>query len=193
MFVVGIDENGLGPRVLTTDVQNLLSYQETTEGVAEPICTPEEVVALSCDPSPVRDGAYLARPTGGTRWVEASGEYRFRWGTTLQGVFFVDVGGAYYRGGEWYDWENEEFVYKLPDGSFTTDSCQIAPGQPRCATLSEWKFSDGGTLQNGVASFGLGLNFRLGPLALHWTFARRTDFSDVESRWRSGFWIGHKF
>jgi len=90
--VRGFSQNRLGPRVLTTDVRNLLSVRPMSGGADEVICTPEQLVDLSCDPTPVTDGAFLPRPTGGARLVEANAEYRFRWGPEFQGVFFVDAG-----------------------------------------------------------------------------------------------------
>jgi hypothetical protein len=116
--------------------------------------------------------------------------------TDIRGLIFLDIGGAYYRGGEWYDHEDEVFVFKNqdpnPPAGCTTgfvDSFQ------RCR--DEWEFwnSDENRLENGVASYGLGLNVRLGFLELNWVFAKRTKFGgyDGEDKWRSAFYIGNKF
>ena len=49
-------------------------------------------------------------------------------------------------------------------------------------------------LENGLAAYGVGLNFRLGFLELNWVFAQRTRFGgDSGDRWRSAFYIGNKF
>lgn len=90
--VRGFPQNRLGPRVLTTDVANLLGFVETEGGGEVQICAPEEIVDLTCDPQPAGEGAFLPRPTGGTRVVEANLEYRFRFGGNLQGVAFLDAG-----------------------------------------------------------------------------------------------------
>lgn len=89
--VRGFAENRLGPRVLTTEVSNLLAYPDPD--AAGPVCTPESVLDGSCDPDPLRDGVFFSQPVGGTALLEANAEVRFPFLTpSLQGVGFVDVG-----------------------------------------------------------------------------------------------------
>ena len=81
--VRGFAQSGLGPRVLTVDVARVLD---------QGVCTPAEVMDLTCDASGLDDEYFLSRPTGGTRVLEANLELRFRLASRLQGVAFVDVG-----------------------------------------------------------------------------------------------------
>ncbi len=86
--VRGYPQSRLGPRVLTTDVENLL--RPAAEGGAE--CAPEAILDLSCDASPLGDGGFQARPTGGTTVIEGSLEARISLSSTFQGALFTDVG-----------------------------------------------------------------------------------------------------
>lgn len=91
--VRGYPQSRLGPRVLTTDVENLL--QPRSPDPASPAgagCTPESIVDLSCDASPLGDGGFQARPTGGNRVMEGSLEARIPLSATFQGALFTDVG-----------------------------------------------------------------------------------------------------
>ena len=85
--VRGYPQSRLGPRVLTTDVENLI--QPTENGGAG--CTPREVMDLTCDASLMERG-FQARPTGGTTVLEGSVETRFGLSRTLQGAVFTDIG-----------------------------------------------------------------------------------------------------
>lgn len=96
--VRGFAQGRLGPRVLTTDVSNLIGFREVDEGVFERVCEPTEVAVGSCVPSLLSDGAFFPRPTGGTRLVEGNVEYRFAWGSSLQGVAFLDFGQVWRDG-----------------------------------------------------------------------------------------------
>jgi len=86
--VRGYPQSRLGPRVLTTDVENLL--QPVEKGGAG--CAPESVVDLSCNASPLGDAGFQARPTGGTKVMEGSVEARIPMSPTLQGALFTDFG-----------------------------------------------------------------------------------------------------
>ncbi|NNK62057.1 MAG: BamA/TamA family outer membrane protein, partial [Gemmatimonadetes bacterium] len=89
--VRGFAENRLGPRVLTTDLQDLLGYPTPT--AAGPTCRPDDVVAGTCDPDPLDDDAFFEQPVGGTVLLEANAEVRFPLlAGSLQGVGFVDIG-----------------------------------------------------------------------------------------------------
>ena len=81
--VRGFAQSGLGPRVLTVGVAQVLD---------QGACTTGEVMDLTCDASGVEDGLFLPRPTGGTRVLEANIEVRFRLASGLQGVAFLDAG-----------------------------------------------------------------------------------------------------
>ncbi len=93
--VRGFPQNGLGPRVLTVDVGDLLSPLpsdggDTTSRGAP--CQPERIVDRSCDVNAAGDSLFVAQPTGGTRVLEATVEYRFAFGRNFQAVTFLDVG-----------------------------------------------------------------------------------------------------
>ena len=85
--VRGFAQSRLGPRVLQVDAEELLEQRSTWSA-----CTPEQVIDLSCDARGLEAGRLLSRPTGGTRVLEANLELRFRLGSSLQGVAFVDAG-----------------------------------------------------------------------------------------------------
>ncbi|MEJ2540770.1 MAG: BamA/TamA family outer membrane protein [Gemmatimonadota bacterium] len=88
--VRGFAENQLGPRVVNSDVENLLGVPT---GETEPLCLPEQVVDGSCDGSGLNPDDLVVRATGGTRLLEASLELRFPlYGNDVQGATFLDVG-----------------------------------------------------------------------------------------------------
>jgi len=127
-------------------------------------------------------------------------QLRFPFGASLRdirAVLFMDVGGAYYQGGEWFDPVAQEFIAKVPLGddrcaSTGFISTSDTTGNP---CREKWSFynSKDSELQNGVASFGVGLTMRLGFLEMNWVFAKRTNFSETIGPWRSAFYIGTKF
>ena len=86
--VRGFAQNRLGPRVLTTDVRDLL--------VAG--CAPTAVQDRSCDASVVEETVLDPRPTGGTRLVEGSLELRQRVSTSFQLAAFADFGQLWQNG-----------------------------------------------------------------------------------------------
>ena len=111
----------------------------------------------------------------------------------IRGVFFFDIGGAYFRGGEWLDSVDNVFVAKVPEGDDRCSETGFIDDFQRCR--EGWNFWDSreDRLANGVASFGVGVNFRLGILELNWVFAKRTDLSGTRGPWKSAFYIGNKF
>ncbi|GMV05147.1 MAG: hypothetical protein AMXMBFR53_14260 [Gemmatimonadota bacterium] len=90
--VRGYAQSRLGPRVLTTDVTRLLDAGEGGAG-----CTPQEIVDLTCDASPLGDDGFQARPTGGNTVLEGSLEARFPLSATFQGALFTDFGQVWDR------------------------------------------------------------------------------------------------
>jgi translocation and assembly module TamA len=87
--VRGFAQSTLGPRVLTTDVEHLLSSTADGKGAG---CTPQEVMDLTCNASPLDQSAFVARPTGGTRVIEGNLELRFPISSSVQGAAFGDFG-----------------------------------------------------------------------------------------------------
>jgi outer membrane protein assembly factor BamA len=83
--VRGFPQSRLGPRVLTTDVEPLLS-------VAGAGCTAQEVMDLTCNASPLGDHGFVSRPTGGTRVIEGNLEARLPLTSSLEGAIFTDFG-----------------------------------------------------------------------------------------------------
>ncbi|MCG6989862.1 MAG: BamA/TamA family outer membrane protein [Gemmatimonadetes bacterium] len=86
--VRGFAQSTLGPRVLTTDVATLLA-PISNKGAG---CTPQEVMDKTCNANPLADGAFVARPIGGTRVIEGNLELRFPLSSTVQGAVFGDFG-----------------------------------------------------------------------------------------------------
>lgn len=91
--VRGFSQSRLGPRVLVTSLDRLLSQGEGGAG-----CAPASVADRSCDASAMPDGSFQVRPTGGARVLEANAELRFRLASWLEGVTFTDVGQAWASG-----------------------------------------------------------------------------------------------
>lgn len=95
--VRGFAENELGPRMLTTSVEQVLGVPE---GQSVPVCQPEQLAVGAdlgqlgmCDPSALPDEAFAYRPVGGTWVAEANVELRFPlFIPDLQGVVFFDAG-----------------------------------------------------------------------------------------------------
>lgn len=89
--VRGFAQSRLGPRVLFTEPQNLLSDQGAG-------CTGEEIRDLLCDAGVAEDRVFSELPTGGTRVLEGNAEIRFPLGSWLEGVAFTDFGQAWGAG-----------------------------------------------------------------------------------------------
>jgi outer membrane protein assembly factor BamA len=99
--VRGYPQSRLGPRVLTTDTENLLQPRSADPKVPGGAgCSPESIVDLSCDAAPLGDRGFQARPTGGTTVMEGSLEARIPLSGTLQGALFTDVGQVWDTGAD---------------------------------------------------------------------------------------------
>jgi hypothetical protein len=88
----------------------------------------------------------------------------------IRGLFFLDVGSAWYQNDLFYD---PEFATPLSgvEGGIRQDLA----GNPE-----PWKFwdSENDRLQDGRASYGAGFQFRfIGGLQFNWTWARRFDYT----------------
>jgi outer membrane protein insertion porin family/translocation and assembly module TamA len=87
--VRGFPQGRLGPGVLTPrSVRSLLEPMES--GGAG--CAPETVLDLTCDASPLGDGGFIQRPTGGTRVLEGNLELRFPLASSFEAATFADFG-----------------------------------------------------------------------------------------------------
>lgn len=96
--VRGYGQNRLGPKVLTVlpiDVGRLFAPTEE-EGAG---CTPQELIALTCDASALDPRVFNVRPTGGTAVMEANVEARVPFGANMQMAGFLDVGRMWQAGG----------------------------------------------------------------------------------------------
>jgi outer membrane protein insertion porin family len=96
--VRGFPQNRLGPRVLTADLPDLVSYRMEEGQIRSPVCQPTEVADHTCDANALDDGYFLPRPQGGTRLFEATLEYRFSFGGQFQAALFTDMGQAWAEG-----------------------------------------------------------------------------------------------
>ena len=120
------------------------------------------------------------------------------WGqfVDIRGVFFFDIGGAYYKGGLWLD--PLALEYRIPGEAYSPSGgigCGSAFPPPDCrdGAYDFWD-SEENVLRDGAASYGLGFSLNFGIFEMNWVFARRTNFSsDNDGRWRSAFYIGNKF
>ena len=91
--VRGYAQNELGARVVSVPVARLLLAQVLPQGSAiEPVCAPEEILALTCSAAGLAETWLLVRPTGGTRLVEGSLELRTALWGTLGAAAFLDFG-----------------------------------------------------------------------------------------------------
>lgn len=88
--VRGYAENQLGPRVLTVDPDQLITPEDTLNGLSP--CTPASVADGTCNPNVAPSTQFLPRPLGGLQLLEASVEYRVPLSPTLLGAVFVDAG-----------------------------------------------------------------------------------------------------
>ncbi|MBI4540247.1 MAG: BamA/TamA family outer membrane protein [Gemmatimonadetes bacterium] len=85
--VRGFAQNQLGPRVLTVDAARLVRGEDSAR------CTPQEIEALTCDPDPFPQSAFVSRPIGGSAVVEGSVELRLPvYGSVLRAAAFLDFG-----------------------------------------------------------------------------------------------------
>jgi len=106
--VRGYAQSQLGPRVLTVGVGSLIA----PTGDADPPCTPQTVIDLSCSTDDLQADAFFPRPTGGSGLLVANAELRIRLTrTTFQGVLFFDAGQV------WNDY-----------GQATFGELQLSPG-----------------------------------------------------------------
>ncbi len=89
--VRGFAQNRLGPQVLNVlKVENLLRPRN---GQEVGVCTPQEVMNLTCDAAALPDQEIIPRPTGGTSLLEGSLEARFPIsGQIWEGATFLDFG-----------------------------------------------------------------------------------------------------
>lgn len=86
--VRGFAQNRLGPRVLTTDVLDLVSAG----------CDPTAIQDLTCDASVLDGVGFSPRPTGGSKVVEGSVELRLPVGSGFQVAAFTDFGQLWQDG-----------------------------------------------------------------------------------------------
>ncbi len=133
------------------------------------------------------------RDFGGTRAFFANIEFRFPLIDQLafpvlrfqgiRGVFFVDIGGAWFpspqiplTGNPLLD---EQLAGLFPDVGSSDFDC-----------IDD---NDSGRLDGCIASFGYGITLRFLGFNLNFDFAKRWDLSDTLSDFESAFWIGTRF
>jgi hypothetical protein len=84
-------------------------------------------------------------------------------------------------------------VGKVPEGSPQCQETGFIDELQRCREPYDFWNSEGGFLQDGFASWGIGFNFRLSILELNWVFAQRIGMEGDNGPWHSAFYIGNKF
>ncbi len=85
----------------------------------------------------------------------------------IRGNLFLDVGAA------WYDIDGQEYNFL---------------GEPGFDFLD-----DDDRLDDGVSSYGFGLDLTFFGLPMHWDFSKRWDFEDTLGDLETDFWIGFRF
>lgn len=105
--VRGFAQNRLGPQVLYLPrVGELLGPDQETPGP----CTPDQVLDLTCDASPLADDDFGPRPTGGTSLLEGGVEFRVPLGGQVwEGATFLDFGQVW-GAEDGFDLEDLEFT-----------------------------------------------------------------------------------
>ncbi len=97
----------------------------------------------------------------------------------LRGIFFVDLGGAFYDG--------QPFKLFTSERRFSSLGAQCGP------TNLAPCVSDGWGLDDAVASFGIGLTFNFFGLPMNLNWSRLTDFTTTVPGWKTDFWVGYTF
>jgi hypothetical protein len=85
----------------------------------------------------------------------------------LRGRIFMDVGAAWYQNSAGQDFNMF--------------------GQPG------FTFQEGGTLVDGVSSYGFGFDVNLFGLPMHWDWVKIWNFDEALTGWETDFWIGVRF
>ena len=100
--------------------------------------------------------------------------------SNIRGRFFVDVGASNfsYSGQSFRFWNATGH-----DRDFTT----LVDGVPTTATYHPYQ------LVNGLADYGYGISINLLGVDLHWDFAKKWDFRNSLSSFRTSFYIGTVF
>jgi Tol biopolymer transport system component len=97
----------------------------------------------------------------------------------LRGLFFVNMGSAFYNG--------ETFKLFSSERRFSSLGARCGPtGAAPCV-------SDGFGLDDAVASFGIGLTFNFFGLPMNVNWSRLTDFATTIDGWKTDFWVGYTF
>jgi outer membrane protein assembly factor BamA len=85
----------------------------------------------------------------------------------LRGRIFLDVGAAWYNDGDGNEWN----MFGEPGFTFMED----------------------GILQDGVSSYGFGIDVNLFGLPMHWDWTKIWNFDEALTGWQTDFWIGVRF
>lgn len=93
----------------------------------------------------------------------------------IRGAFFADVGGTWNED----DLFNFEFQESAPDESLENNPIYFNPDSPDPNYL--------------LGTIGFEISMRMFGLDMHWTWSKRTNFEDIPSASRFGFWIGSSF
>ena len=106
----------------------------------------------------------------------------------LRGLFFVDMGGAYYNG--------QGFQFFSSERRFSSLGARCGPGKNAPCISEGWGLGgyDPATGTTGpVASYGIGLSFNFFGLPMNVNWAKLTDFATTVPGWKTDFWVGYTF
>jgi outer membrane protein assembly factor BamA len=149
--VRGFAQNQLGPRVLIVAVDDLVEERNGDP----PVCAVEEVLDLSCDASPLADGVFRVRPSGGSALLEGSVELRFPvWGDNLDGATFMDFGQVWSSSRD-FRLDDLEFTpglgvrYQTPVGPVRVDLAYRASGAQNLRVVTSLRPDLGDGVQAG--------------------------------------------
>jgi Tol biopolymer transport system component len=106
----------------------------------------------------------------------------------LRGLFFIDMGGAYYNG--------QPFTMFTSERRFSSLGNRCGPGKNSPCISDGWGLGGIDPVTGGrgpVASYGIGLTFNFFGLPMNINWSRLTDFATRAPGWKTDFWIGYTF
>jgi outer membrane protein assembly factor BamA len=117
----------------------------------------------------------------------------------IRGFWYTDVGTAWFTDATFCSRiEQQPFNPADPDSPLVDVCTELGQGNafvdPETGHFLPWNFydSENKRLLHGKASTGLGFNFFIGPLQLHWVFSKLYDLEEF-GPWHMDFYIAYDF